>query len=108
MFLKKAQKIIIKVDWDDKLVLVFDIKNQYFYFVEDMMPNGQDIVNRNVRYTVDKDDLVYIYKRYYTNFSLTKEIRTYQYCNDKLVDTGIKWKDSINAIYNNVQSICIV
>ena len=110
-FLKKAHKVVIKIDSDDKIVLVFDIKNQCFYFTEDMIPHLQDENKLNIKYTVDKDDLVYMCRCYRTNFGGTKEkqeIRTFQYHNDKLVDAGIKWTGHMNGIRFSIQSICIV
>ena len=60
------------------------------------------------KYTVDKDDLVYRYKCGYT-FRDQREIRTFKYCNDILVDVGVQWKESVDGIYKDViKSICII
>ena len=108
-FLKKEQKCFIDFPYyAEHLFLVFDIKNQYFYFVEDIIPNSKNFKNVYVRFTVDKDDLMYMYRRYHTNSGLRQEIRTFLYCNDKLIDAGIKWKDAVDHIYKYVKSICIV
>ena len=108
-FLKKSQKVFIKICDYNKVVLVFDIKNQHFYFLQDMIPHSQDENNRNVKYTVDKDDLVYIYrmgdKKLYLPLDI--EIKAFRYSNDKLMDTGIKHiykKDKRYVAYH----ICIV
>ena len=72
-FLKKSHKLFIKVFAFDELLLVFDVKNQYFYFVVDIPHNPNYIVSIAVKYTVSKDDLIYMYKCYRTNSSGTKE-----------------------------------
>ena len=74
-----------------------------------MIPNSRyRSIYRVDKYTVDKDDLIYMYKSlgYYPN--LKQEIRTFHYQNDKLVDAGIKWKDLIDGITSDVKCICIV
>ena len=107
-FLKKSQKCFIKICHLDEIILVFDVKNQHFYFVEQMFPNTQDTINTSFKYTVDKDDLVYRYKCGFS-FCEQREVRTFQYCNDKLVDVGVKWQESVDGIYKDViKSICIV
>ena len=108
-FLKKAHKVVIKIDSYDEIALMFDIQNQYFYFVEGFIPHPQsNFVGLIVKYTVDKDDLIY---RYYGNFTNGKhEIRTFQYFNDKMVDVGLKWNESVSSIEKKywVSCICIV
>ena len=105
-YLKNAQKCFIKIFHLDEIILVFDVKNQYFYFEEQMFPN--DDRYGGFKYTVDKDDLVYRYKCGYT-FRDQREIRTFKYCNDKLVDVGVQWKESVDGIYKDViKSICII
>ena len=124
-YLRKSNRCYINIHTFGDIILVFDVKNQYFYFSEDMIPishkHSDDIdthripYNRSyyvnsddidVKYTVDKDDVVYMYIRY--GSGVEREIRTFQYCNDKLVDAGIKWKVCRDDIHTKVDSICIV
>ena len=107
-FLKKAHKFVIEID--NHLVLVCDVKNNFFYFVEDMIPYSKNYVDINVKYTVDNDDLVFMHTSENINFGITNknQIRTFQYYNDKLVDAGTKWKESLNRMDKPVGSICIV
>ena len=107
-FLKKAQKCVIEVD--KHLHLVCDIKNNTFYLVEDMIPYSKYCPVINIRYTVDNDDLVFMYTIENLNIGVTdkKQIRTFQYYNDKLVDVGTKWEESLNSMDKCVGSICIV
>ena len=112
-FLKKTHKCFINVFSENlgDIVLVFDTKDQYFSFAEDMFTHIENKDITNVKYTVGKDDLIYMYRCYGTNSSGTKEkqeIRTFQYHNDKLVDVGIKWKENRSYFHKEVQSICIV
>ena len=106
-FLKKVQKCFIKIFPLDELILVFDVKNKYFYFAEHVFPKGQIKYSSVFNYTVDKDDLVYRYKCR-VKFCDVRELKTFQYCNDKLVDCGTKWQDSVGNINKRVKSICIV
>ena len=123
-FFKKAHKVVIKIEKHDKLVLVFDVKNEYFYFVEDMIPYST-IENDNyridyddIKYTVDKDDKVYMYSHDETNSSVTQysftqkcELRTFRFksLEDRLVETGNALKR--NYVDNDlpcVKAICSV
>ena len=105
-FLKKSHKLFIKIRSYDDVVLVFDVKSQYFYFAEDVIPNTTKH-NRYFKYfTVDKNDVVYGLRYNMIRLSRTKEIRAFHCMNDKLVDAGIKLTFSNkNSL---VMSICIV
>ena len=83
--LKRAKKVVIEVFFN--LFLVFDANDQIFYFVKDpQFPSVKRHWNCRIidkpKYTVDKNDTVYMYWYY------KDEIRTFDYCNDKLVETG--------------------
>ena len=110
-FLKKAKKCFIKICPSDELVLVFDVKNQYFYFAENIFPKPEKTLDDiEVKYTVDNDDMVYVYKcyRFLTSVYKHEEIKTFKYCNEKLVESGIKCNYSIDSKKTEVESICVV
>ena len=113
-FIKKAQKLFIKIKFDDNLFLVFDVKNQYCYFVENPIPEIKTPYFPTStyagvllsRYTVDKDDFVYRY-RYDTTKVL--EIRRFVYTNNTFVDAGLKHEFIVDkANCRHVSSICYV
>ena len=59
-----------------------------------------------VEYRVDKDDLIYRYTCDRTNFKCSPKnvVRTFQYSDNKLVDTGIKCKWDVDKTFTKVQS----
>ena len=91
-FLKKSQKVFIEICKKNDVILVFDAKRGIFFF-EDALISQSHVINKlNVKCSVDKDDLVYMYRiadnKIY--LPLEVEIKAFQYSNGKLVDTGIK------------------
>ena len=117
--LKRNKKVVIEV-WFN-LFLVFDANEEMFYFVKDVVPKtlqardttyslcgGPDYTD----YTIDKNDTVYMYKFYDkvdTRWGEI-EIRTFDYRNDKLVETGTIWRHSFR-LYSSQDlfaSVCAV
>ena len=103
-FLKKSRKCFIKVSLFNELILVFDVKDQYFYFVQDMINIAQDRYTTDVKYAVDKEDLVYMHLCYGNK----REVRMLRYSNGEVVDAGVKWKGFMDDFHTKVKSICVV
>ena len=89
-FLKKVGKCFIKLSDFGDTVLVFDLKHEYFYYVQDVffITGKNDII---VKYTVDKDDILHRYRLYKSQLDSKpqSEIKAFQFSNDKFVETGI-------------------
>ena len=110
-FIKRAQKLFIRCsDYENELALVFDVKNQLFYFAENLYTNNKPCFYYcQTEFAVDKEDLVYMYRSKYGRYRSysDKELKIFQYCDDKLVDTG-KTEISLDCIKLGVSSFCIV
>ena len=95
--LKLDKKVVMEVFFD--LFLIFDANDQSFYFVKGVVPKKLQARYTTYRafdvtkYTVDKNDTVYMYT-YFDKVDTSwgeVEIRTFDYRNDKLVETGTMW-----------------
>ena len=96
-------------------VLVFDMKNDSFYFVENFLPSSYTDCSE-FKFTFGKDGKVYGVRQYRSKISKHEfhhwtEIRAFQLENDKLVDGGVKWKNfevSTSKDYPEITSACFV
>ena len=99
-------------------VLVSDMKNDYFYFVEKSFPSfcpSALIINlRYLNFTQCKDGTVYATCQYRkivsADFEITTEIRAFQIRNDKLVNDRVKWRklNRIDSQISSLTSACFV
>ena len=106
-FLKKSHKLFLRICLFSEIVLVFDVKSQYFYFAEDAIPISKSEIGRLVKFfTVDKNDLVYGLICVINANDKTSEVRTFHCINDRLVDAGMKLTVPKNSYC--IKSICIV
>ena len=105
-FLKKQHKAFLEVNRFHNIVLVFDFKNQHFYFAENVLPISKDRLC--LIYEVDKDDVVYIHERKRApDQEGEEEIRAFHYRNNKLVDAFAP-KRFIVKKDHSVFSFCVV
>ena len=104
-------------------VLVFDVKNDLLYFVEDFLPLFRPSAlfhsYKCLNFTLGKNGTVYGIFQYEKLFStdvgaeteILTEIRAFQIINDKLVDEGVKWRNLeglSESGFPSVTSACFV
>ena len=88
-------------------MLVFDMKYDCFYLIEDFLPTPFNKYHQ-AKFTFSKDSNIYgighrSHKRKYRT-----EVRAFKLVNDRLVDSGVIWKGAKNSNYQEVTSACFV
>ena len=104
-FIEKTHKLYIRINpgctgnynpWVK--VLVFDLKDKYFYFHENFLPaTTPAYFNYELNFTTSQDGTVYGVRkcRYGKHFNkMFTELRAFEFQNENLVETGLLWRKS--------------
>ena len=95
-------------------VLVFDMKNNSFYFTHSILPSSPPIDDyHQIVYAFSKDGSVYVIGQYHRLISELElqhwtEIRSFQLENDELVGGELQWRGAEDSVYPEVTSGCFV
>ena len=118
LFMRLDDADINSADVSDFLYLVFDFKNQHFYFKGDIIQFKE--VNWaesqcNIKIAVKGDEFYVFFLMYESDYDsdddeaiiVWREMRTFNFEKDALVDTGVKWKSGKikDSIQNNFDSL---
>ena len=127
-YFEKEEKLFIKNptsrysydEWD--MVLVFDMKNDRFYYTEHFLPSRmRHTLNDDLefKFALGKDDEVYGIRQYHlmisgNQFQYRTEIRKFRLDDDKLVDDVIAWEEAADYSvedsedFSEITSLCFV